>query len=388
MPRSDTLELRPTRAATGAATVRRLQAQRRLARALLLLSVFVVFGGCGKEEPTPAPAPEAPGAALADQVRVRHILVQYAGAEGARPEVTRSKAAADSLVRALRERVLAGEDFGGLAREFSDDASREEGGEIAPLQPGDVPPEFDRVARALKEGETSEVFASQYGFHLVQRLGAATVACQHILIRYHGAAGAPDSLLRSRAEALALVEKILAEVRNPQVSFPVAAAAYSDDILTASRGGYLGVLAPGKMVPAFDQAAFALEEGQTSGIVETQYGFHIIRRVKPELVRVSHILITHAGSNALETTATRGRDEALQVALDVLFRARKGEDFAELAREYSDDRMTAEKGGRLPMIDRGQTVPQFEEAVFSLAPGEISDVVETQFGFHVIKRLY
>jgi parvulin-like peptidyl-prolyl isomerase len=135
-------------------------------------------------------------------------------------------------------------------------------------------------------------------------------------------------------------------------------------------------------------SAARAREGQISASSKREHGFHIIRRVKPELIRVSHILITHAGAGGMEVSATRGRDEALQVALDVLFRARKGEDFAELAREYSDDRMTADKGGRLPMIDRGQTVPQFEEAVFSLAPGEISDVVETQFGFHVIKRLY
>ena len=349
---------------------------------------LLVAAGCGEEKPSEAPPPEPASVSLADQVRVRHILVQYAQAEGAGPEVTRSKAAADSLIRALRERALAGENFGALASEYSDDASAIEGGEIAPLEPGDVPPEFERVAKALAGGEISEVFETPYGFHLVQRFGTTTIACQHILLRFQGATGAPDSLRRGRAETLAMAERVLAEVRNPQVSFPVAAARYSDDVDTAARGGYLGLFGPGRMVKAFDEAAFALQEGEISGIVETPYGFHIIRRVKPELIRVSHIVITHGGSDAFDAIRTRGRDQALQRALDVLFRARNGEDFAALAREYSDDRMTADQGGRLHPIDRGQTVPEFEDAAFRLAPGEISEVVETKFGFHVIKRLY
>ena len=120
----------------------------------------------------------------------------------------------------------------------------------------------------------------------------------------------------------------------------------------------------------------------------TPFGFHIIRRVSPMQIRVSHILITFAGSQHVDGVVARSRDEALQRAADVLFRARKGEDFEALAREYSDDPTTAKKGGRMPLIEHGMMVPQFEEAAFSLKPGQISDIVETEFGFHVIKRLY
>jgi peptidyl-prolyl cis-trans isomerase SurA len=128
--------------------------------------------------------------------------------------------------------------------------------------------------------------------------------------------------------------------------------------------------------------------GQISGIVETPFGFHIIKRVSPDAIRLEHILISHAGSDGLERNMGRGREEALQRALDLLFRIRKGEDFEALAREYSDDKLTAPKGGRLALIGRGQTVPEFEEAAFALEPGQVSDVVETKFGFHIIKRVY
>ena len=317
---------------------------------------------------------------------MRHILVQYVGAQGTTADVKRSRASADSLAAALDKRLAAGEDFAALARQYSDDASAEEGGEIMPLQPGETPPDFERTAFALKPGQRSPVFESPYGFHIVERRNLERVAAQHILIRYRGAKSCPDSIQRVRAEALALAQKILERVSSPQASFPVAASIYSEDA-SAYAGGYLGSFMRGKMDPAFDQAVFALRDGEISGVVETPYGFHIIRRVKEENVRVCHILITHAGAEQPEGTQ-RGREEALQRARDVLFRVQKGEDFAALAREYSEDRNTAKNGGRLPLVNRGQMVPEFEEAAFSLRPGQAPAIVETKFGFHVVKRLY
>jgi peptidyl-prolyl cis-trans isomerase SurA len=324
---------------------------------------------------------------VGERVLVRHILIQFKGAEGATPEITRTRVQADSLVRALHTRLEAGERFDELAREYSDDASRAEGGEIAPLQPGETPPEFERMAYATTPGKISPVFESSLGFHILLRRNLESIAAQHLLIRYAGARSAPDTLRRTRVEALERAEKILAEVRNPATSFPVAAATYSDDDLTFSKGGYLGVFLRGVMDPAFEAAAFALAPGEISGIVETPYGFHIIRRVQPALIRVAHILVTFTGTTGATDPTLRTEDQALKRALDCLFRARQGEDFAALAREYSDDPATREQGGRLPPIDRGQTVPEFEEVTFSLQPGQISDVVKTVFGFHIIKRL-
>jgi len=224
------------------------------------------------------------------------------------------------------------------------------------------------------------------GFHLVQRLGVGLVGIEHILIRYRGAETAPDSIRRTRTEALALAESILALVRQPQTSFPVAAAAWSEDELSAPRGGYVGEVPRGRMVKPFENVAFALEENAISGIVETPFGFHILKRVKIETIRVQHILIAQGGTRGLGVKATRTEQEALKRALDVLFRARKGESFDDLAREFSDDQLTASRGGRMPRISRGQTVPEFEEVAFGLAPGQVSDVVRTEFGFHIIRR--
>jgi peptidyl-prolyl cis-trans isomerase SurA len=353
--------------------------------------VAIVWGlGCGKKEPStggqPAPAPSvAPGG---EPVWVRHITIQYVGAQGAPTSVKRTRAQADSLARELRRQLVQeGADFAALAKAHSDDASAAEGGQIAPLQPGDVPPEFERAAVALQAGAISDVVESPFGFHIIQRRSRDRVQVQHILVRYAGARNCPDSILRGRAEALAMAQRILAEVRNPDVSFPAAAYNYSEDEPTALRGGNIGFVLRGSMEPTFEQAAFALQIDEISDIVETPFGFHIIKRVEPMTIRVSHILVTYAGSEAAEGVF-RTRDQALERAADVLFRARNGEDFAALAREFSDDPFTKKRGGRMARLDRGMMLPQFEEVAFSLTPGQISDIVETSAGFHIIKRHY
>lgn len=97
--------------------------------------------------------------------------------------------------------------------------------------------------------------------------------------------------------------------------------------------------------------------------------------------RASHILISF-GVNA----TPQDKEAARKKAEDILAQVRKNpEKFEELAKKYSQDPGSAEKGGDLGMFSRGMMVKPFEEAVFSMKPGEISDLVESEFGYHIIK---
>ena len=83
----------------------------------------------------------------------------------------------------------------------------------------------------------------------------------------------------------------------------------------------------------------------------------------------------------------RSKEEAKQLIESYRDRVLKGEDMSAIAAQYSEDPGSAKKGGQLSPFKRGQMVPEFEEVAFSLKPGDISDVFETQFGFHFIQLL-
>jgi peptidyl-prolyl cis-trans isomerase C len=100
---------------------------------------------------------------------------------------------------------------------------------------------------------------------------------------------------------------------------------------------------------------------------------------QPDAVRASHILvIVPAQADAQTKAALKARAE------EALKAAKAGKDFAALAKQYSQDG-SASRGGDLGFFPRGQMVPAFEKAAFGLQPGEISNLVETQFGYHIIK---
>ena len=110
--------------------------------------------------------------------------------------------------------------------------------------------------------------------------------------------------------------------------------------------------------------------------VEHAYNDNIEQYSTPEQVRASHILLK-----------TEGKDDAVVKAKaeDVLKQAKSGADFAELAKKYSEDEGSAKNGGDLDFFGRGRMVPEFDTAVFAMEPGTISDLVKTQYGYHIIK---
>lgn len=107
---------------------------------------------------------------------------------------------------------------------------------------------------------------------------------------------------------------------------------------------------------------------------------------KPEQVRAAHVLISTLDKDTQQPLPPSKKAEKEKLAKEVKARADKGEDFAKLAKEFSEDPGSKDKGGEYT-FPKGQMVPEFEAAAFSMKPGQISDLVETRFGYHIIKTL-
>jgi peptidyl-prolyl cis-trans isomerase C len=104
--------------------------------------------------------------------------------------------------------------------------------------------------------------------------------------------------------------------------------------------------------------------------------------VEGESVKASHILVM------VDKNAAKDAKETAKKKIDgLLIRVRKGEDFAKLAKENSDDKGSGQNGGDLGFFGKGMMVPNFEKAAFSLKKDEVSDIVETEFGYHIIKLI-
>ncbi len=110
--------------------------------------------------------------------------------------------------------------------------------------------------------------------------------------------------------------------------------------------------------------------------VQRSYNDNLSQYQTPEQIRASHILLNTAGKE--EATVRKQADDLLQ-------QVKAGADFAALATKFSEDEGSKVNGGDLDYFSRGRMVPEFEDAAFALAPGQTSDVVKTQYGFHIIK---
>jgi peptidyl-prolyl cis-trans isomerase SurA len=217
--------------------------------------------------------------------------------------------------------------------------------------------------------------------------GPGELNAAHILIMHTESLRAPPEITRSKEEALALAQEIAKKAKAEGADFAALAREFSD-CPSSAEGGNLGNFPPQQMVGPFSEATMKLAIGEVSDVVETPFGYHVIRRQEVQVVpkaSAKHILVQYQGSMRAGPDITRTKEEALARVQECLKRAEAGESFEDLAREYSDG-PTAPRGGDLGEFSQGMMDPAFDEAVFACEVGEITGVVETPFGFHIIYR--
>jgi peptidyl-prolyl cis-trans isomerase SurA len=164
---------------------------------------------------------------------------------------------------------------------------------------------------------------------------------------------------------------------------------FSDSPAGAANGGEVGLRSAERYPPLFVQAVQALPEGGVSELVRSGAGFHIIKVIEKRRGGLPgiNVMQSHARHILLRPSAQLSEAAARQRLADFKKRIEAGQaDFAQLAREFSQD-ASAAKGGDLGWANPGLFVPEFEEAMNSLSPGQIAEPVISRFGVHLIQLL-
>lgn len=206
------------------------------------------------------------------------------------------------------------------------------------------------------------------------------IKASHILIKVDENA-VPADTLKAYNKALEVRKKALAGE-----DFGKLAKEYSQDPSAKDNNGDLGYFTVFRMVYPFESAAYNTPKGGISKIARTRFGYHIIKvndiRDNRGSVVVSHIMIMKPKNDNAEDAA-----KAKSTIQDIYKKLQQGEDFAELAKQFSQDKATAAIGGKLNGFSSGElSSSEFEDNAFALKkPGDFSQPFETQFGWHIVK---
>ncbi|MEA4937523.1 MAG: peptidylprolyl isomerase [Paludibacter sp.] len=205
------------------------------------------------------------------------------------------------------------------------------------------------------------------------------VEVSHILVRVQPNAS-PEDTLKAWNKIQSIAKRLEKE------DFPTVAKETSEDQSVGDNGGYVGWITGFRTVYPFETMAFNTPVGAISKPVRTNFGYHILkvhdRRKSPGEILVAHIMkFTQQGNDSLNAIAKSQIDSLYQLV-------KNGSDFGKIAAADSEDRGTAAKNGELPWFGTGRMVPEFEKAAYALKNvGDISEPVQSAYGWHIIKLL-
>ncbi len=196
---------------------------------------------------------------------------------------------------------------------------------------------------------------------------------------------------KSTIKEVEIARNKILEIRNSilskNITFENAAIKYSDDKSAIRNSGNLGYFTAFMMVYDFETVAYNTNVNEISLPIKTKYGFHLIkvndRRTAVGSVKVAHIMFkTGEGADSLKITDA---EKKINQAKELL---NNGENFSDVAERFSEDRVTAVKGGSLPSFGVGKMVPEFERVAFGLKEvKDISEPFKTAYGWHILTLL-
>lgn len=198
--------------------------------------------------------------------------------------------AAYQRIQELRKEILAGADFNEMAFKYSSDPSAKQNkGELGFFSGGMMVFPFEDAAYKTSIGEISEPVRTRFGYHLIkvedERESKGQMSAAHIMKRFPQPNAADDghghAQTQRTAESIKNEIDSLYQLLQNGANFEELATKYSDDQYSARNGGKLQPFTEGRMIPAFAQAAFALQnDGDISPVIQSPYGWHIIKRLK------------------------------------------------------------------------------------------------------------
>jgi peptidyl-prolyl cis-trans isomerase SurA len=211
------------------------------------------------------------------------------------------------------------------------------------------------------------------------------VRSSHILIKCAENALPKDTL--AAYTKIMGIRDMLTGKKGPKMEFDAAAKKYSEDPSAKDNGGDLGYFTAFDLVYPFETAVYTAKIGEISMPVRTRFGYHLIkvadRRPATGEVLVAHIMIKRPKGMTKEDSinSSKKMDEIYQ-------KIKAGASFSDLAKQYSDDKASAPKGGELPWFGLNRMPPEFEKASFDLKNnGDVSEIIQTHYGWHIIKRI-
>ena len=222
------------------------------------------------------------------------------------------------------------------------------------------------VDRVLKQQSSNS--SSEQEYHL-----------QHILVLVpEGASAEVMAEKKQKAEAAQAALKA-------GKAFTEVAATYSD-AKDALQGGDMGWRSSARLPELFVEAAKKLQPNETSTLLQSSNGFHLVRLVEQRQTSGAQVEKTHARHILLKVSDATSDDEARTKLLALKEKIAQGSSFESLAQQASQD-LSGKSGGDLGWLAPGDTVPAFDKAMQALKAGEVSDPVRTEFGWHLIQVL-